>query len=83
MGMVQLDNEVIEMLRRLDANAAARHVSLAAYLKRLAEYDDEFGDTDNSLEAFKRDLAALSAGLEHLPPLPPGFSREDIYADHD
>lgn len=28
-------------------------------------------------------LDELAAGTEHLPPLPPNFSRADIYFDHD
>jgi len=28
-------------------------------------------------------LDELSAGLEHLPPLPEDFSRADLYDDHD
>jgi hypothetical protein len=34
-------------------------------------------------EEIERLLDELSEGLDHLPPLPPDFSRADIYDDHD
>lgn len=82
MAMIDLDNETVEIIRRLESRAAAQAVSLAEYLARLAEYDEN-PVFDDSLEAFERNLKALSDGLEGLPSLPPDFSREDIYADHD
>ena len=34
-------------------------------------------------EEFEQLLDEVSEGLDDLPPLPPDFSRADIYDDHD
>lgn len=39
--------------------------------------------TVHSPQEVDRWLDELSAGLEHLPPLPDDFSRADLYDDHD
>ncbi|MGE0883238.1 MAG: hypothetical protein AB7P14_06830 [Blastocatellales bacterium] len=69
--------------RMLQANAAARRVSLDDYLRSLAEADSLAGLQSPSLEEFDRDMDELAAGLEGLPVLPEDFSRADIYDDHD
>jgi hypothetical protein len=38
---------------------------------------------DMSIEEFDALLDEITEGLPSLPPLPPDFSRADIYDDHD
>jgi hypothetical protein len=68
----------------LQANAAARKISLDDYLRKLAKADSLTTSAPTiTLEEFDRDMDELAAGLEGLPVLPQDFSRADIYADHD
>jgi hypothetical protein len=77
----QLKPETIDRLAR---KAQAEGLSLDAYLNVLlgALYEGatlaEMSEVE--FEAFVEDF---SEGSEHFPPLPPDFSRADIYTDHD
>jgi hypothetical protein len=73
-----------ETIDRLAKKAQAEELSLDAYLNVLLGLLTE-GTTlaemsEAEFEAFTEDF---SKGSEHFPPLPPDFSRADIYTDHD
>jgi hypothetical protein len=74
-----------EIEHRVTAEAAARGVSVEAYLTSLIE--DRallLGPETITPEQFEADMDLLADGSERLPVLPPdAFSRESIYADHD
>ena len=77
----QLTPETIE---RLAKKAQAEGLSLDAYLNVLLGPLNEGTAlaemTEAEFDAFIEDFAK---GSEHFPPLPPDFSRADIYTDHD
>jgi len=78
---IEVTRETAAMLR---AKATAHRLSLEAYLRILVEKDVAPEPAPQPrLEEFDRDMDALAAGLQGLPVLPRGFSRADIYADHD
>jgi hypothetical protein len=74
-----------ELEQRIIAQAAARGVSLEAYLQSLIEAAALVVSPDDStLEEFEADMDAFSEGTEGLSVLPPeAFTREGIYGDHD
>jgi hypothetical protein len=74
-----------ETEKRVIAEAAARGISLEAYLTSLIEHrEGPQQPAPSSLEEFEADMDLLAEGCEQLPVLPPeAFSRESIYADHD
>lgn len=73
-----------ETERRLAEAAAARGVSVEAYLTSLIEWNAPSSAPISNDEQFEADMDLLAEGSEALPALPPGaFSRESIYADHD
>jgi hypothetical protein len=86
--MIVAVNLSSEVARWLEDKAAQHGLTIAAYLQQLAENDvsGSVGSAllppDLSLEEFDRHLDELAAGPK-LPHLPDGFSRADIYADHD
>ena len=73
-----------ETLERLAKKAQAEGLSLDAYLNVLLGPLNEAtalaGMTEAEFDAFIEDF---SKGSEHFPPLPPDFSRDDIYTNHD
>ena len=69
---------------RLVQKAQAEGLSLDAYLNVLLGLLNEGTALAEISEAeFEAFIADFSKGSEHLPPLPPDFSRADIYSDHD
>jgi len=78
---IQVEQQTVEALK---AQAQARGMSLEAYLCSIA--DDGYPSCQPpvvDMTEFDRWLDELSEGTEHLPSLPPDFSRADLYADHD
>jgi hypothetical protein len=74
-----------EIGRRLQDAAAARGVSVEAYVTELIKRSERApAPVGGNLEEFEADMDAIAAGCEELPVLPEGaFTRERIYADHD
>ena len=79
---IEMEKITVDLLAKLRAQAMAKRMSLEAYLEQFIEPDPAVDGMD-SLEEFDRVLDEVAA----LPPgrgsLPAGFSRADIYADHD
>jgi len=77
----QLTSETID---RLAKNAQAEGLSLDAYVNMLSRLLNEGTAlaemSEVEFEAFIKDF---SIGSEHFPPLPPDFSRVDVYTDQD
>lgn len=71
-----------ETAERLAAQARAHGLSVDEYLKTLLPDANGHPEQLSSAEV-DQILDELPEGSEHLPALPPHFSREDIYADHD
>ena len=86
---VTLEDQAAVELEVLRAQAAARNIPLERYLRTLADNSDRVlgpagrSPHDMSKSEFKQWLLDVSAGMPDLPPLPPDFSRADIYSDHD
>jgi hypothetical protein len=81
LALTEVEPETAELLA---TQAQTQGLSVDAYLKMLlgmpeqrnalAELSDE--ELDTLMEEF-------ASGTEGLPPLPPDFSRQDMYFDHD
>ena len=77
----QLKPETIDKLAK---KAQGEGFSLDAYLNTLLGLlNDGTALSELSEAEFEAVLDEFSRGSEHLPPLPPDFSRADIYSDHD
>ena len=77
----QLKPETIDKLAK---KAQGEGLSLDAYLNTLLGLlNDGTALSELSEAEFEAVLDEFSRGSEHLPPLPPDFSRADIYSDHD
>ena len=74
-----------EIEQRVTAQAAARGLSVEAYLTSIIEGGTlPWGPETATPEQFETDMDLLAEGSERLPVLPPdAFSRASIYADHD
>jgi hypothetical protein len=73
-----------ETIDRLAQNAQAEGLSLDAYLNALLGLLNEGTALAQMSEAeFDDFIDDFSKGSEHFPPLPPDFSRTDIYLDHN
>jgi hypothetical protein len=73
-----------ETIDKLADKAHAAGLSLDAYLNMLLGLlNDGTALSDLSDEEFEAVMDEFARGSEHLPPLPPDFSRADIYSDHD
>jgi hypothetical protein len=77
-----------ETKERFVEKASREGKSVELYARAILEADAQ--SPNNPLapariepQEFKRLLAALSAGLPPLPPLPADFGRADLYDDHD
>ena len=81
---LELEEQTEAVLKTLNAQAKARNIGLAEYLRLFAEAGqiDALGATP-SLEEFDTLLEKVSDGLSLFAPLPVDFSRQDIYAGHD
>ena len=81
---IQLDRQTADAL---ESQARARGISLDTYLRDIAQTgaspDDGGGAGLVHLADVDRWLEELSEGLPTATSLPPDFSREDIYRDHD
>jgi hypothetical protein len=79
-----LEDVTPETAEMLHANAKAQGLSVDAYLRALLGLSSgERALVDMSDENFDALMEEFAAGTEHVPPLPPDFSRDDIYSDHD
>ena len=76
MTSIQIDDGTAKALSVL---AAARNLTVEAYLRSLVASDMAWSE-NNSTAEFDRELEPL---LFDGPPLTADFSRADIYADHD
>jgi len=79
-----LENVTPETAAMLLAHATAQGLSVDAYLRILLG----LGRAENALaemsaEDFDALMEEFAKGTEHVPPLPPDFSRDDIYSDHN
>jgi hypothetical protein len=79
-----LEDVTPETAKVLHAQATAQGLSVDAYLKALLG----LGSATNALadmpdEEFDALMDDFAKGTEHVPPLPPDFSRDDIYSDRD
>jgi hypothetical protein len=73
-----------ETAEMLDAHATAQGLSVDAYLRVLLGLGRaENALADMSAEDFDALMEEFAKGTEHVPPLPPDFSRDDIYSYHD
>ena len=73
-----------ETVDRFVQKAQAAGLSLDAYLNALLGLlNDGTALAEMSEAAFGAFIENFSKGSEHFPPLPPDFSRIDIYTDHD
>jgi hypothetical protein len=80
----RLEQLTPETIARLAQKAQAEGLSLDAYLNVLLGFLNEGTALAEMTEAeFEAFLEDFSKGSEHLPPLPPDFSRADIYIDRD
>src|SRR4029434_7448642 len=72
---------VDDYLRRLLKEVAQSHgMDIDAYLKSvLPAHNGQCQAEPLNLAELERTLDELSEGTEHITPLPPGFSRADIY----
>ena len=87
MTTVLLDEESAKVLEKLRQQAAAQGISFDRYLSALAANSTSGviarSPHDLTPAEFREWLRDMSAGLPPLPPIPPGFSRADLYNDHD
>ena len=73
-----------ETIDRLAKKAQAEGLSLDAYLNVLLGLLNEgIALAEMSETEFEAFIEDFSKGSEHFLPLPPDFSRADIYSDHD
>jgi hypothetical protein len=73
-----------ETIDRLAKKAQAEGLSLDAYLNVLLGLLNERTALEEMSEVeFEAFIEDFSKGSEYFPPLPPDFSRADIYTDHD
>ena len=73
-----------ELEQRLQQEAKHQGLSLDAYLNVLLGLLNEGTALVEMSEAeFEAFIEDFSKGSEHFPPLPPDFSRVDVYTDHD
>ncbi len=84
MERLRLEQLRPETIDRLAQNAQAEGLSLDAYLNALLGLLNEGPALAEMTEAeFDAFIEDFSEGSAHFPPLPPDFSRADIYTDHD
>jgi hypothetical protein len=79
----RLEQLTPEIIDRLGQRAQAERLSLDAYLNVLLGFLNEGTALAEVSEAEFEAFKDFFKGSEHFPPLPPDFSRADIYGDHD
>ena len=72
---IQVDDRTAEMIKQL---AKARGLSVSEYLRSLLP--QTAGPVQSNWDEIEQEILSLSTAG---PPLPPNFSRADIYRDHD
>lgn len=81
---LELEEQTREILRTLEAQAAARNMGFADYLRLFAQAGQVASPgVEPTMEEFASLLEKVSEGVPLLPPLPSDFSRADIYAGRD
>ena len=80
---IEVEPNIADILRKLQAQAAARQMPLDAYLEQFIDPDPAPSSDTIAIEEFDRILDDLCASPTNAPPLPADFSRADIYAEHD
>ncbi len=81
---VEIEGATEEVLRTLQAQATARNMALADYLRLFADTGAlTAANGQLSLQELDTLLDELAASTGSVPSLPIDFSRKDIYADHD
>ncbi len=79
-----LEDVTPETAETLHTHAKAQGLSVDAYLRALLGLgSDENALADMSEKEFDALMEDFAKGTENVPPLPPDFSRDDIYSDHD
>jgi hypothetical protein len=79
-----LEDVTAETAEMLHAHAKAQGLSVDAYLRVLLGLENgQNALAEMSQEEFDALMEEFAKGTEHVPPLPPDFSRDDIYSDHD
>lgn len=81
---IEVDDKIADLMRKLQAKAIQRGLSFASYLQGIVEAQpDAPVNCDCSVAEFDlvmTEIGALTAGVQSLPA---GFTRADIYGDHD
>lgn len=81
---VELEDTIADILKRLQSQAAARHLPFDVYLRQFVEPDaNGYVEETLTLDEFDQALDELAARPPGVTSLPAEFSRADIYADHD
>jgi hypothetical protein len=79
-----LEDVTPETAEMLHAHAKAQGLSIDEYLRALLGLGSgEKALADMSEAEFDALMQEFAKGTENIPPLPPDFSRDDIYSDHD
>ena len=79
-----LEDVTPETAETLHAHAKAQGLSVDAYLRALLGLgSDENALADMPEKEFDALMEDFAKGTENVPLLPPDFSRDDIYSDHD
>lgn len=80
---IELDQKAIEALAQLRRQAELRNVPFDAYLQQLADAGGNGASSSLlSIPEMEHLLNELAAG-PMVPQLPSGFSRAEIYTEHD
>jgi hypothetical protein len=81
---IEVDDRTAKLLSELRRQAEAKGIPLSTYLESLLKAEESVSGAQAVPPAeFNRLLDELSADLPPLKSLPDGFSRADIYYDHD
>jgi hypothetical protein len=82
--LIEVDPKTAELIDRFRAEAAARQMTLDAYLQALVEPPGlAMPEVGADAEELERLLDEFSEPIAGVQPLPANFSRADIYFDHD
>jgi hypothetical protein len=81
--VVELEEKIVDVLAKLQSQAAARSMPFDAYLAQFVADEPAVANGGLALDEFDLVLGQLAAEPPKAPPLPADFSRADIYADHN